>query len=121
MFSSYKETPNHVIKGLGGHEVEACRRGTIDAYFSAKGECIHIALTDVFHAPASENNLMSLECVTDSRHRLSFSGTTINILLPKGKIIGIGKKAGGLYQMDVIVPGRIDQALIVRGPRSWGE
>lgn len=121
IFSSYKETPNHVIKGLGGHEVEVCGRGTNDAYFSVKGEHIHIALTNVLHAPASENNLMSLECITDSRHRLLFSGTTINILLPKGKIISIGKKARGLYQMDVVVPGRIDQALIARGPRSWGK
>lgn len=107
-FSLYKETLNYVIKGLGGHEVEARGRGTIDAYFSVKGEHIHIALTDVLHALASENNLMSLGCITDSGHRLSFSGTTINILMPKRKIISIRKKAGGLYQMDVIVPGRID-------------
>lgn len=120
-FLLYKKTPNYVIKGLEGHKVEARRRGTINVYFSVKEECIYIALTDVLHAPASENNLMSLGCITDSGHRLAFVGNNINILSPQMKIIGTGKKARGLYQMDIIVPGSIDWALIAREPRSWEE
>lgn len=105
---SYKKTPNHVIRGLEGHKVEARRWGTIDAYFSVKGEHIHIALIDVLHALAPESNLMSLRRITDFGHRLTFVKNNINVLSLQEKIIGTEKKAGGLYQMDVIVPGCID-------------
>lgn len=118
----YKDMPHHVIKGLGGHEVEAKGRGNIDAYFLVKGERVHISLTDVLHAPASESNLMSLGSITDAGLKLAMIGDVIRILSPAGKTVGIGTKAGGLYQMKVSVPGSVpDRALISCGPRSWDD
>lgn len=121
-FKTYKLTPHHVIKGLGGHEVEAMGKGSVDAYFSIKGELVKITLTNVLHAPLSESNLLSLGRITDAGLKLAMRGDVMHVLSSSGKLIGVGKKTGGLYQMNLTVPTRqTDRALIARGPRSWDE
>ena len=60
----------------------------------------------MLHVPDLSSNLMSVRQITEKKFTMAFDDEKCNILTPKGRIIGEGKRHGHLYVLvgEVIVP-----------------
>src|SRR3954470_16851249 len=77
-----------------------------------------ITLQNVLHAPDMPNNLVSLSRATDSGLKIVMEKADLKIHSPKGEILGIGKKVGRLYKLDLSSG---DKAYISKAGCTWDE
>ena len=121
-FHTYIETPRHVVKRLGGIDVPAVGRGSINVLFNVDGREVPITLQEVLHAPTLSHNLISLSRVTDAGFEVTLKGGELSVFARRGKEIASGRKVDRLYQMDMRIADRDpDRALSATKARTWEE
>ena len=80
----------------------------------------HLSLSNVYHIPKLKLNLVSVSQLCDSGYSVSFSSTSCHVQDPQSqKLIGTGRRRGGLYVLatSVSAPKRkvwIFQSYVVR-------
>ena len=90
-----------------GRCVSAIAEGEIKMrLFFANGRKTLITFTHVLNVPDLSSNLMSFRQITEKKFTMAFDDEKCNILTPKVRIIGEGKRHGNLYVLvgKVIVP-----------------
>ena len=76
-------------------------RGTVALQFKVNDTIFPVTLSNVKHAPAAPNNLISIGRLTDKGCTVNFTTTGAEFKLRTGVIFGIGRKVGQMYQMRV--------------------
>ena len=100
-FSSYTETPDHRIEGLG--TCSSPGRGNVVISSQINSKSYSITLKNALHAPDSPYNLISIGCMTKAGYTLSLKDDQMRIYSPGPNSCEIlrGQHIGELYKLFV--------------------
>ena len=104
IFTTYEETPNAFVTGVGGLRTVIKGRGTIDLESEYGGQQYVLRLTDVLHIPSNRNNLLSLGRWDDAGGTYRSDAGVLKLAVKTGTVIATGRKIHNhLYKMMVRV------------------
>ena len=118
-FIDYVPTPGHRVTGFGG--VDGLGRGTVLLEAIVNGQPHTITLKDAVHAPAAPHNLISILHADEAKIKVAFNNGKTRFITNKGTILMEGQAVGWLYNMNVHIPTKRDQAHITKGAHTWDQ
>jgi hypothetical protein len=101
IFSTYSETPGHVVKGFG--QSPSLGIGTALVASHVGNSAYSISLTESLHVPNAPYNLISIGRMTSAGCSIRFKGDTMKVFSPGSspREIMRGTRVGNLYNVRI--------------------
>ena len=118
-FTDYVPTPGHRVTGFGG--TDGLGKGTVTLEATVDGQVCTLTLKDAVHAPAAPHNLISISRADEAKIKIGFSNGKVKFITGKGTTLMEGRAVGRLYDMNVRIPAKHDQAHTAKGACTWDQ
>jgi len=101
IFSTYSETPGHIVKGFG--QSPSLGTGTALVASHIGNSAYSISLTDSLHVPSAPYNLISIGRMTSAGCSVKFQGEIMKVFSPGSspREIMHGTRVGNLYKVHI--------------------